>query len=52
MNENPGWQENGKVKGEKPCIMYKMGVDARVASKGVVANVEGTLEEMDELLHT
>jgi hypothetical protein len=44
MNESGAWEENGKVKGEKPCIMYKAGVESRVASKGTVANVEGTLE--------
>ena len=30
--------------------MYKMGIDSRVASKGIVSNVQGTLEELAELL--
>lgn len=47
---SPDWQENGKVKGEKVCVMYKMGVDSRVASMGIVSNVEGTLEEFSQLL--
>lgn len=32
--------------------MYKMSIDSRVATKGVVSNVEGTLEELAELLDT
>lgn len=47
---SPDWQENGKVKGDKVCMMYKMGVDSRVASMGVVNNVEGTLEELSQML--
>lgn len=38
------------MKGEKVCMMYKMGVDSRVAAMGVVNNVEGTLEEFSQML--
>jgi len=30
--------------------MFKMGVDSRVASMGIVENVEGTLEELADML--
>jgi hypothetical protein len=30
--------------------MFKMGVESRVASKGVVDNVDGTLEEFAQLI--
>jgi len=38
------WKANGEVKGTKICKMFKMDVENRIASKGVVEDVDGTIE--------
>jgi hypothetical protein len=45
LENHPNWQENG----DKPCKMFKMEIDGRVASKGI-AIVNFSINDVFEFL--